>query len=211
MKNSAKMHTSRMNERKKYFVLSAALATLTVVALFPVDVPLWTFLRNQISPDIVSILKPMSKRGLYLFYAIFAGLIGYAFIKKDGGLKSLWVDYLKAQLIFSFGVVRGMKIVFGRARPDYGAEFTFFSLDAHYNSFPSGHSADAFVSGVFLYHLLKDSRYGAYRFLPPAYALVMAVSRVVVSAHYPSDVIAGMAIGILGAYLVLSRRRHAAA
>jgi undecaprenyl-diphosphatase len=104
-----------------------------------------------------------------------------------------------------------MKIVLGRARPDYGAEFTFFSLDAHYNSFPSGHSADAFVSSVFLYYLLKDSRYGAYRFLPPAYALVIAVSRVVVSAHYPSDVIAGVAIGILGAYLVLSRRRHAAA
>jgi membrane-associated phospholipid phosphatase len=101
-----------------------------------------------------------------------------------------------------------MKIVFGRARPEYGAEFTFFSLDAHYNSFPSGHSADAFVSGVFLFYLMKRSKYNAYRLLPLAYALLMAVSRVIVSAHYPSDIVAGMAIGILGACFVLSSRSY---
>ena len=99
-----------------------------------------------------------------------------------------------------------MKIFFGRARPKYGGEFTFFSLDSHFNSFPSGHSADAFVSGVFLYYLLKYSKYSKYRFLPLAYALLIAFSRVVVSAHYLSDAVAGMAIGILGAYFFLSRQ-----
>ncbi|MCJ7776334.1 MAG: phosphatase PAP2 family protein, partial [Desulfobulbaceae bacterium] len=78
--------------------------------------------------------------------------------------------------------------------------------DSHFNSFPSGHSADAFVSGVFLYYLLKYSKYSKYRFLPLAYALLIAFSRVIVSAHYLSDAVAGMAIGILGAYFFLSRQ-----
>jgi membrane-associated phospholipid phosphatase len=195
-----------MNERKKNLVVSIAVASVAVISLFAVDVQIWVFLRNQISPDVISFLKLLSKRGLYFFYAIFAGLIGYSFFKKNSRLKTICLDYLKTQLIFSFGVVRCMKILFGRARPDYGTEFTFFSLDAHYNSFPSGHSADAFVSGVFLFYLLKNSKHKAYRFLPLGYALVMAVLRIVVSAHYPSDVIAGMAIGILGAYFVLTSR-----
>ena len=204
------MNKARINERNKNLVISIAVASVAVIGLFAVDVQVWAFIRNQISLDVISISKLVSKRGLYLFYGIFAGLIGYSFFKKNSRLKTICLDYLKTQLIFSFGVARCMKIVFGRARPDYGAEFTFFSLDAHYNSFPSGHSADAFVSGVFLFYLLKNSRHKAYRFLPLAYAFVMAVLRIIVSAHYPSDVIAGMAIGILGAYFILSYRRDAA-
>lgn len=211
MKNTAEMHTSNLNEHKKHLVLSAAVASVGVIGLFAVDVQIWAFTQRQISIEVISFLKPLSKRGLYFFYAMFAGLIAYSLFKKDRRLKTVCIDYLKTQLIFAFGVVRFMKIVFGRARPEYGGEFTFFSLDAHYNSFPSGHSADAFVSGVFLYYLLKDSAPTAYRFLPLAYALVMAVLRVVVSAHYPSDVIAGMAIGILGSCVVLTRRRNVAA
>ena len=34
------------------------------------------------------------------------------------------------------------------------------------------------------------------------YALVIAVSRVVVTAHYPSDVLAGALVGVTGALLV---------
>jgi membrane-associated phospholipid phosphatase len=46
--------------------------------------------------------------------------------------------------------------------------------------------------------------------MPLAYALMIAFSRVTVSAHYLSDVVAGMAIGILGAYICLSKdhERH---
>ena len=113
--------------------------------------------------------------------------------------------YVKAQLIFAFVLVRILKIVLGRARPGHGAEFTFFSFAFRYNSFPSGHSADAFVSGVFLYYLLKNSKYSACRFLPLIYAFLIAVSRVFISSHYPSDVAAGMVIGILGAWFFISR------
>ena len=193
---------------KKNLLISISTALLGVVVLLAFDTQLWISIKNLIPPDFIYIPKALSKRGLYVFYSIFAGLMIYALYKKDRKLKDIWWAYIKAQIIFSFGVVRCMKIFFGRARPKYGGEFTFLSWDSHYNSFPSGHSADAFVSGVFLYYLLKYSKYSKYRFLPLAYALLIAFSRVVVSAHYLSDAVAGMAIGILGAYFFLSKHHE---
>jgi len=193
---------------KKNLWIAISTALLGVVVLFAFDTQIWISIKNLIPSDVIDIPKAVSKRGLYLFYSIFAGLMIYALYKKDRKLKDLWWAYIKAQFIFSFGVVRCMKIVFGRARPKYGGEFTFFSLDSHYNSFPSGHSADAFVSGVFLYYVLKYSKYSTYRFLPLAYALMIAFSRVAVSAHYLSDAVAGMGIGILGAYLYLFKHHE---
>ena len=192
-----------MTGLKKNLLISISTTLLGVVVLFTFDTQIWISIKDLIPPDFISIPKALSKWGLYVFYSIFVGLIIYALYKKDRKLKDIWWAYVKTQLIFSFGVVRCMKILFGRARPKYGGEFTFFSFDSHYNSFPSGHSADAFVSGVFLYYLLKYSKYSKYRFLPLAYALLIAFSRVVVSAHYLSDAVAGMAIGILGAYIFL--------
>ena len=113
--------------------------------------------------------------------------------------------YLKAQIIFAFAIVRLLKIVIGRARPLHGADFEFFSLNADKNSFPSGHAADAFVSGVFLYYLLRDSKYTRYRFLPLIFAYLIGISRIVTQAHYPLDVLVGMFIGISGAYFFIAR------
>ena len=143
--------------------------------------------------------------GLFLFYFIFAGLLIFALVRRNRSLINLCGAYLLAQLVFSLGVVRLLKIVLGRARPGHGSEFTFFSTHFRYNSFPSGHSADAFVSGVFLYYLLKHSKYSGCRFFPLIYALLIALSRVFISSHYPSDVAAGMAIGIMGAWFFISR------
>ena len=129
----------------------------------------------------------------------------YSFFKKNRRLKEVIWAYLKTQMIFSLLTVRILKICLGRARPKYGSEFTFFSLEADYNSFPSGHSADAFVSGIFLFYLLKFSRFSKYRHFPLVMALMIALSRVAGNAHFTSDVVAGSAIGIFGAYFFISK------
>jgi undecaprenyl-diphosphatase len=112
---------------------------------------------------------------------------------------------VKTQLIISLVLVWLLKVILGRPRPGNGFEFSFFATSYKYNAFPSGHSADAFVSGVFLFYLLNQSKFAGYRYLPLIYAFLIAVSRVFVSSHYPSDVAAGMAIGILGAWVFISR------
>ena len=195
-----------MTELKTKLLISISTVSLAVVILFAFDAQIWMFIRKVTPHNFNFILKMLSKWGLYFFYSIFASLFIYSFFKKNRKLKSLCLAYLKAQVIFSFAVVRGMKIFFGRARPRYGGEFIFFSLDYKYNSFPSGHSADAFVSGIFLFYLLKNSTYSEYRFLPLIFASLMALLRVILGVHYPSDILVGAAIGILGAYFIIYKR-----
>ena len=161
--------------------------------------------RDLVEPDYLYIPEFFTHYGLYLFYFIIAVFWIYAFIKKDRNRIIIGLAYIKTQLVFSLVAVRLLKVVLGRGRPGYGPDFTFFETSFNYNAFPSGHSADAFVSGVFLFYLLKHSKYAGYRFLPLIYAFIIAVSRVFVSSHYPSDVAAGMAIGILGAWFFISR------
>ena len=195
---------------KRKAVIFIPVVLFAIIILLFIDTRLWLFARDLISPDYYFIAKLITKWGTYFFYVIFTALLIYSLIGKNRKLTGLCLAYVKAQLIFSFAVVRILKIVLGRARPGNDAEFIFFSLNSRYNSFPSGHSADAFVSGVFLYYLLKQSKYAGCRFLPLIYAFFIAVSRVFVSAHYPSDVAAGMAIGIMGAWVFISRLKEKA-
>ena len=195
---------------KKKLLIFIPIAVLPVVILFIFDTRLWITARDLFPPDYFFFAKLITNWGLYIFYAIFTALFLYSFSRKNRILTGLCLAYLKAQLIVSFAVVRILKILFGRARPGHGTDFTFFSLDSNYNAFPSGHSADAFVSGVFLYYLLKQSKYAGYRFVPLIYAFCIAASRVIVSAHYPSDVAGGMAIGIMGAWFFISRLKEPA-
>ena len=65
-------------------------------------------------------------------------------------------------------------------------------------SFPSGHAAGAFVMASLMVHL--------YPFLAvPFYtgASIIAISRVYNGLHYPSDIMAGSAIGLASARIGL--------
>ncbi len=192
---------NEMALKRNLFVL-ASLVTLTAFVVLFFDDHIRVFVRRIAPEPPDRTLLFISEWGLYVFYLIFAGLLVYALLRKRGDLKNLCIAWVQAEVVFGFAVVRVMKIIFGRARPPIGSEFGFFSLHDRYNSFPSGHAADAFVSGIFLFYLLRHSKY---RFVPLLYALVMALLRVLVYEHHPSDIIAGMAIGIWGASLLLLR------
>jgi undecaprenyl-diphosphatase len=189
--------------RRNLLVLAGLVSAAAVVMLF-FDGQIWILVRKVVPEPRNRTLLFFSKRGLYLLYVVFAGLMAYALIKKETALKNLCIAYVKAEVVFGFLVVRIAKIVLGRERPTLGSDFTFFSLDDQFNAFPSGHSADAFISGVFLFYLLRHS---SYRFVPLFYAVLMALLRVLVTEHHPSDVTAGAAIGIWGAILLLFRHK----
>jgi undecaprenyl-diphosphatase len=95
-----------------------------------------------------------------------------------------------------------IKRLIGRARPLVGGSldpflYSPFVWRADYASLPSGHATTAFAALVAFGTLWPRSRT-----LWLVYALLIAVSRVVVTAHYPSDVLAGALVGIAGAVLV---------
>ena len=95
-----------------------------------------------------------------------------------------------------------LKRLIGRGRPqEFGASgaFSFQNVfnDWTFQSFPSGHSATA-VATAFIIGFLAPRLFPFLLVL----GLVVAVSRVPVGAHYPTDVFAGVVVGTLGAYLV---------
>jgi membrane-associated phospholipid phosphatase len=92
-----------------------------------------------------------------------------------------------------------LKRVIGRVRPSEFGPFAFHPISwrADYASFPSGHATNVFATLVAVGLLFPRARP-----LLWIYALVIAASRVIVSSHYPSDVLAGAAFGAFGAILV---------
>ncbi len=94
-----------------------------------------------------------------------------------------------------------VKRLIGRARPlvERGEAFDYrpFGWSVDYASFPSGHAVDAFAIAMAVGALWPRARP-----LLWTYAVAIAVSRVVLTAHYPSDVLAGAVGGIVGVLLV---------
>ena len=92
-----------------------------------------------------------------------------------------------------------LKWLFGRARPALESAFSFFPFEGGhvYASFPSGHATTIGAIMMSLYLLAPALR------LPVlVLALWLGFSRVMVGAHYPSDVIAGLTLGAWFALLL---------
>jgi membrane-associated phospholipid phosphatase len=103
----------------------------------------------------------------------------------------------------------GLKLIFSRARPRLWLHgdlsgFFFDRLGSDYQSFPSGHTATSVAAAIVLAGLFPRWRIGF-----AIFALLIASSRVVLSAHYLSDVLAGAAVGAASAAAVTAwfRRR----
>jgi undecaprenyl-diphosphatase len=96
-------------------------------------------------------------------------------------------------------IVSILKRLIGRARPSDWGPFHYvpFSWRPDYAALPSGHSTAAFAAAFAIGAIWPRARVPMW-----IYAGVIAASRVVVHAHFPSDVLAGAFVGILGAILV---------
>lgn len=94
-----------------------------------------------------------------------------------------------------------VKRLIGRARPFVAGDDAWTSQilvwRPEYASFPSGHATTAFAAAVAI-----GALWPALRPLMWIYAVTIAISRIVVMAHHPSDVIAGALVGAIGALLV---------
>src|SRR5262245_6131799 len=98
-------------------------------------------------------------------------------------------------------VVSILKRIVGRARPVIAGEdaflYKFFLWRVEYASFPSGHATTAFAVAIAF-----GALWPRLRPLLWTYAIAIALSRVIVTAHHPSDVVAGAIAGAIGALLV---------
>ena len=140
---------------------------------------------------------------LVLFALTFAGL------RWGGNLPPLrtWAGQMRAAaavpaFLFAAVAVSGLlvdllKVIFGRARPKllFAAgvyDFGWLGFSADHWSFPSGHAATAAALMTALWCL-----WPRHVLFYVALAAVVAVSRVVIGAHYLSDVVMGAFVAVL--------------
>jgi len=68
------------------------------------------------------------------------------------------------------------------------------------HSFPSGHTTTAFTMALIMAYIINNK---AWSVILPLLAFLAAYSRVYLSQHFPTDILAGMCIGIISAILSL--------
>jgi undecaprenyl-diphosphatase len=95
-----------------------------------------------------------------------------------------------------------IKWIVGRGRPFVGGEanafnFVHFAGTEAYASFPSSHAITSAALAFAVSVLWPQARVAMI-----VYALLIAMSRLVLLAHHPSDVVAGALVGVVGAMSV---------
>lgn len=112
------------------------------------------------------------------------------------------VQYVLFSVMFAVLCTEVLKYVIGRSRPFVGGEanafyFAHFSGSPAFASLPSGHATTAFALAFAVAAVWR--RAAPVMFL---YAVLICISRVILLAHHPSDVVGGALMGVIGAMAI---------
>lgn len=191
--------------------LSAGLGTAIVVLMFAIDAWEIAQMPKRGTPSLwwLRIVTDFGKDE-YVLAALGAVLIVIAIVAPAlrGVRRSLLLGLgTRLQFIFfavavSNLVTEVLKYGIGRGRPFVGGEanafhFSHFAGNPAYYSFPSGHATTAFALAMAVSAVWPQARVAM-----AIYALIIAMSRLVLLAHHPSDVVAGAMVGIVGTVFV---------
>jgi len=171
-------------------------------AFFFIDLPVARCFR-ALSQETRNVFEWITKAGVSTAYLIisFGLFIFFRRIRQ----KRRHAD--RALLFFSSIALSGIvanvvKFLVGRYRPKMFFEgdmygFDPFRIGYEFNSFPSGHATTVFAIAI-----TCTMFWPRYRMFFFAFAALVALSRLVLNAHYLSDVLAGACIGIATAIVM---------
>lgn len=169
-----------------------------VSALLSLDggILLWIqeFLR---CPGLDAILIPFSNLGNAGMIWIVPSLLMLCFPKT----RRMGMLTLLAVLIGVLVTNLTIKPWVARPRPWLSVEGLLPLLTPSDHSFPSGHTTAAFAAAGIWYRMLPKRWM---RLAVGLLAVLMGFSRLYLGVHFPSDVLAGMCVGLLGSWLVWS-------
>ena len=184
---------------------------LLIVVLFTNRFDLWFFnLFTQInfgfgSNYLKDFFIGITDLGDSLWYFLFFFLlfsISY-FMKMMRIIREEKYLYLKKFSFFSFTylllvglITQIIKHLIGRPRPNHALldgsfEFNFLTTESSFHSFPSGHSSTIMAITIIFSLAIPNLRYFFYFF-----GFLIALSRIVVGAHFLTDVVGGLLIAI---------------
>lgn len=114
-----------------------------------------------------------------------------------GNFRELSKELLVSLFVSTF-IVQILKRIFSRNRPYWIIKnLNTFGIDLSDYSFPSGHSAAAFTVAMTV-----ALNYPGVKVLVLILATLIAISRIYLGVHYPTDVLVGVLIGIFVSTIV---------
>lgn len=192
----------RGDEVKK-IILSFCIVCVIALSYFYCDPFIAYWAKGEITGGWSDFFQIVTKLGDSIWYLVGFAL-GYGIFKfwKKNERLAFVCAFFWGSVVVSGVMADIIKWIAGRYRPRMMFEeglygFDFFHIKHTMTSFPSGHSATAFALAMAVALLFPR-----YRVLAFGVAVMVAMSRVMVSAHYVSDVIAGSCVGIVGVLLL---------
>lgn len=155
------------------------------------EILLW--LQDYRTDWLTPLLVTVTHLGDYGFLWIILGL--YCCNRKDYRLTGIRILGALAYVLLVNNLL--LKNLINRERPFHAIEeLVLLTAEPLGSSFPSGHTAGAMAAGYIFYKYFP----GKYSVVLIALGLVMGFSRLYVGAHYPSDVLGGIIVGLLCGY-----------
>lgn len=139
-----------------------------------------------------------------LLYSVYGLLVIILYVYYKNKIKDDFIR-LSASLIVGELIVYAIKFLVHRSRPYETYSSIFQPL--FYKSDPSFPSSHAFVSVLSL-QFLPNNFPKIVRYVLTAYLLLVTLSPVILSIHYPTDVLAGAVLGLLTPRIMTKERSH---
>lgn len=150
-------------------------------------------LERRHAKQVAKVSRWISRLGDGIYYLIFALVLVWLEVKHS-------TDFLLCSLLgFCFELPSYLILKHGikRQRPhDVITEFAAYLVPSDKFSFPSGHTAAAFVMATMVCLF-----YPSFTLLAYAIAALIGFSRVLLGVHFPTDILAGMVLGLTSAYI----------
>jgi len=180
-----------------YWLIGIMIAAIMVAAAFYFDNAVRDFIFRHQTRSVHHFMYNVGRLGDWPEHlALGLILAGVAWWRGNKKWTRIFLSMLIALAIA--GVVgRGIEIATGRARPSVRTEEVWNRFSSKYHAFPSGHVT---ASMAFFGVLFFANRRVAVACL--AIPILIGFSRIYIGAHYLSDVVCGIILGILSAVLV---------
>ena len=177
--------------------VSAVCLTMIIISYFFWDIPLIKYCQT-LNRSVIDIFEIITALGITKWYLIASAVLYlfFEFVYKNK-LQAMRSLFVLCSLSLCGIALHLIKWIAGRHRPVdlfnqgyFG--FNYFGFGYELTSFPSGHAQTAFTLATALTILFP--RWGIPLFI---IAGTVGISRIILTSHYLSDVIAGAGVGIL--------------